>query len=341
MRQSRIEAICDAAADIRTFRLDLIAELRRRVPFTWYAWLLTDPQSAVGCSPLADVPCLPELPALIRWKYQTTVNRWTDMSGPVALLSTAGDPGHSLVWRQVQSRFGVVDVASVVFADQFGIWGFLDLWRDASAGTFDQTDVDRLTEISGPVTRAIRRCLAATFGPGDSGSEGGPVVLLLSPDLTVQAQTPETDRYLRLLVPSDGSRSPVPAGAYNVAAQLLALEAGVSENLPQARVHLAGRNWLALRAARMGDQLSTAPEGIAVTIEACPPTDRADLYGRVHGLTPRESHVLQRLVAGDNTRTAARTLKVSEYTVQDHLKAIFAKTRTHDRRTLLANALGT
>ena len=41
-----------------------------------------------------------------------------------------------------------------------------------------------------------------------------------------------------------------------------------------------------------------------------------------------------------DTRTAARTLSVTEYTVQDHLKAIFNKTKTHDRRTLLNAALG-
>jgi DNA-binding CsgD family transcriptional regulator len=32
---------------------------------------------------------------------------------------------------------------------------------------------------------------------------------------------------------------------------------------------------------------------------------------------------------------------VSEHTVQDHLKSIFAKTAARNRRTLLARALGT
>ena len=47
------------------------------IDFDAYVWLLTDPVTAVGVAPLADVPCLPELPALIRAKYATPVNRWT------------------------------------------------------------------------------------------------------------------------------------------------------------------------------------------------------------------------------------------------------------------------
>jgi DNA-binding CsgD family transcriptional regulator len=345
VRASRIEAICAGTSDARTLRLELLDELRRTVPFTWYAWLLTDPQTGVGCAPLADVPSLSELPALIRWKYQTAVNRWTDLTTPAARLSDA-DPGLSLVWREVQSGFGVADVASVVFRDQYGIWSFLDLWRDTATGTFGQAEVDRLARVAEPVTAAIRRCLAATFNaPLDPRPElSSPVVLLLGPDLGVRAQTPATDHYLRLLVPPEGDRSPVPAGAYNVAAQLLAREAGVNDSPARARVHIAGRRWLTLSAARLGnddvERHLERDKDIAVTIENCAPLDRADLFSRVHGLTSRESQVLGRLAAGDDTRTAARALHITEYTVQDHLKAIFSKTKTHDRRSLLAAALG-
>jgi DNA-binding CsgD family transcriptional regulator len=342
VRGSRIEVICAGASDARALRLELLGELRRMVPFTWYAWLLTDPHTGVGCAPLADVPSLPELPTLIRLKYQTTVNRWTDLTVPVARLADAGDRRLSLVWREMQSRFGVADVASIVFRDQYGIWSFLDLWRDTTAGAFHQADVAYLAELAGPVTATIRRCLAATFtAPLEARPQlGRPVVLLLGPDLSVRAQTPETDRYLRLLVPPEDGRSPVPAGAYNVAAQLLARETGVNDRPAWARVHVAGRRWLTLSAARIGDEHVDGHENIAVTIENCAPLDRADLFSRAHGLTAREAQVLARLAAGDDTRIAARTLHVTEYTVQDHLKSIFSKTKAHDRRSLLAAALG-
>jgi hypothetical protein len=38
-------------------RLDLLDAIRRVVGFDAYAWLVTDPETSVGCAPLADVPC--------------------------------------------------------------------------------------------------------------------------------------------------------------------------------------------------------------------------------------------------------------------------------------------
>jgi hypothetical protein len=57
-------------------RLEALDAIRRAVSFDAYAWLLTDPETSVGSSPLADVPCLPRLPQLIRLRYATAVNRW-------------------------------------------------------------------------------------------------------------------------------------------------------------------------------------------------------------------------------------------------------------------------
>lgn len=322
----------------------LLEELRPVVPFEAFAWLLTDPETSVGSSPLADVPCLAELPNLIALKYLTEVNRWTGLDGPVALLSAAtlGDLSRSLVWRHLQRRYGIVDVASVVFRDQFGCWAFLDLWRGPEMGRFTASEFAYLTEITVPVTAALRCSQASTFVvPGPRLDPGrGPVVLLLSGDLEVLAQTPATSEYLRLLVPPDENRSPIPANAYNVAAQLLAVESGVDANLPSARVHLSGGRWLTLRAARIEDSGRPLDQRIAVTIEDSSPSERAAVFARAHGLSNREDELLGHLVTGSDTRSLARLMFLSEHTVQDHLKSIFAKASVRNRRSLLSRALG-
>ena len=322
----------------RRLRLTLLERIRRSVPFDAYAWLLTDPETAVGASPLADVPCLPELPSLIRLKYLTDVNRWNQLTEPVALLTgtTGGETARSRVWRELQRRYDVVDVASVVFRDEFGCWGFLDIWRTSARGFFTPGDAAHLAGLAPRITTALRCSQADTFAAPSAAERGprGPVVLVLSEALEVLAQTAETEAYLRTLVPPAGERDPVPAAAYNVAAQLLAVEAGVDANPPWARVHLAAGRWLTLRAARLdGD--------IAVTIEDSAPSERAALFARAYGLSGRETELLDHLVRGSDTRDLARLMFLSPHTVQDHLKSIFAKTEVHSRRSLLARALGT
>ena len=46
------------------------------------------------------------------------------------------------------------------------------------------------------------------------------------------------------------------------------------------------------------------------------------------------------LATGSDTRDLAQRMSVTEHTIQDHLKSIFAKTSSHNRRTLLSRALG-
>jgi DNA-binding CsgD family transcriptional regulator len=345
--EARIGRICDAPSDARGLRIAVVNELRAAVPFQAYAWLMTDPDTYVGSSPLADVPCLPELPTLIRLKYLTEVNRWTKLPDTgVARLHTAsgGDLSRSLLWDQMLRRFDIVDVASMAFSDRFGCWAFLDLWRARPARPFGDDEAALLARLVPPLTAALRRRQAATFTGRAAGQElthADPAVLLLSSDLTVQAQTSHAEQYLRLLLPPAGGRGPVPAGAYNVAAQLLARESGVDDHPPRARVHIAGTTWLTLQAARIRSPTSMNEPEIAVTLELATPADRADIFARAQGLTDRETDILNHVLAGADTRDLAHALHLSEHTVQDHFKAIFAKTGSRSRRQLLGQVVGT
>ena len=329
--------------DGRKLRKLLLNEIAGQVGFDAYVWVLTDPETEVGCDPLADVPSTLELPRLIRLKYSTALNRWTRLiSPPVACLhaATKGRLEQSLVWRELWSGCGVTDVASVVFRDRFGCWAFLDLWRTGAAPRFTHRDVDYLTSIAPKVTARLRRIQAFTFEAVRAEQDRqGPVVLVLSPELAVRAQTAETDAYLRALVPPDGDQPPVPAGAYNVGAQLIAQERGVDSHPPRARVYLRPGRWLSLSAARMAGPYPATAD-IAVTIEPASAPERMDLFARAHGLSRRESELLVALSRGSDTRQLAAELFVSENTIQDHLKAMFEKTGTRSRGALLARAVG-
>jgi DNA-binding CsgD family transcriptional regulator len=105
-------------------------------------------------------------------------------------------------------------------------------------------------------------------------------------------------------------------------------------------VHLAGGRWVTLRAARIG-AAGPGPGGdIAVTIEETTPDERLELFIRAFALSPREGELLRLLATGADTRAISQSMFLSEHTVQDHLKSIFAKTSARSRQALLARAVG-
>jgi DNA-binding CsgD family transcriptional regulator len=115
----------------------------------------------------------------------------------------------------------------------------------------------------------------------------------------------------------------------------------VDANPPQARVHLGGGRWLTLRAGRLDPAPPAGPRDIAVSLEATGPEDRLSLFARACGLSAREAELLAHVAAGASTRDIARLMVVSQHTVQEHLKSVFAKTSARTRPALLARALGT
>jgi DNA-binding NarL/FixJ family response regulator len=321
--------------------MSLLDELRRLVPFDAHVWLLTDPETEVGSSPLADIPAIDDLPRFIRAKYLTVRNRWTSMRVDEAVGAAGSTDGVSTsAILSAASTVGVEDIGSTVFRDSFGCWGFLDLWR--VGGVFADDELAVLAELASAATGALRRCVATTFTAATDARQmrdrQGPAVLLLSDDLRLLTRTAQADADLRAVLPTERERAPVPASAMNVAAQLLAVEAGVDHHAPAARVHLGGGEWCTFAAARLDDP--TDPGAIAVSIERTPPQQRAGLYGRAIGLRDREAQLLRELVRGGDTRAIAARLHLSPHTVQDHLKSIFAKSGVRSRPALVARATG-
>ena len=345
------------------------------LPFSACVWPLSDPATATGISPLARVPCPEELPLLIRLKYLTPMGRWTRLAegaSPVmSLLSaTDGDPSRSMVWDGVLQRYGVSDVLFTVFADKYGCWGWLDLWRVNAQGAFTAREAEYLTGVVHEVTPALRRSIARQFGlaalalharrdasletprigqPADSESRRGAptddlpeqAVLTLDADMAVMGETASVRDWLDLLQPGPRPYQGVPAEVLNVAAQLLAREAGVDDHPAAARVHIGYGKWAILRASRMDSARSGGTPPLAVTIQECPPEARLDIFARSFGLTPRQRELLELAAAGADTIAMAAAQGIGTYTVQDQFKQVFDNCGVHSRASLLAMALGT
>lgn len=74
----------------------------------------------------------------------------------------------------------------------------------------------------------------------------------------------------------------------------------------------------------------------AVIVEPVHPRRLAEVIVRAHGLTPREREVVELVLRGRSTKVIATALHISEWTVQDHLKSIFAKFGVVNRPELVA-----
>lgn len=361
----------DSTLDHQSLRADVLAEVGKVVPFDAFVWPLCDPVTATGVSPRARIPCPEELPLLIRLKYLSPPARWTRLagSGPLAttlLRATDGDLSRSLQWDGVLKRFGVSDVLSAVFADKHGCWGWLDLWRTGGHGAFSEPEAGYVADVARQLTPALRRSIARQFeawtnhehgrpdaatttlprkttleGNGTSRVELPPqAVLTLDEDMAVLGETASTRDWLGILQPGPRPYQAVPAEVLNVAAQLLAREAGVDDHDAAARVHIGSGRWAMLRASRMASAGSGATPPLAVTIQECPPEARLDMFARCFGLPPRQRELLELASAGASTVAMAAAQGTTAYTVQDQFKQIFENCGVRSRASLLAMALG-
>jgi DNA-binding CsgD family transcriptional regulator len=107
------------------------------------------------------------------------------------------------------------------------------------------------------------------------------------------------------------------------------------DRMPRARVRGTSGRWLAIHASRTRPT-NSEPAATAVIIQEAKPAEIAPLIVHAYGLSPREARVTSLVLHGLSTKTIAAEIHLSPYTVQDHLKAIFAKVGVRSRRELVA-----
>lgn len=64
------------------------------------------------------------------------------------------------------------------------------------------------------------------------------------------------------------------------------------------------------------------------------------LLARDYGLTPRETEVLEQLLAGRSSTVIANDLVISDNTVRAHMKRIYGKLGVSSREELFGRAMG-
>jgi DNA-binding CsgD family transcriptional regulator len=197
-------------------------------------------------------------------------------------------------------------------------------------------------------------------------TENEPGVLVLSEKLEPLSSNATADHWLELLRRQegiDGSRLPAPVRAVcsralaaavppdgrftgQLAGQLSIYGAsqhfgngGAFTTLP-AKLCIpagdAGIPWVTLRATLLqSGQRDNNEKQLAVWFEPAKASEMLPLMAEVYEWSERERQIVRLIVQGFSTRELASALHISAYTVQDHLKAIFAKTGVSSRRELV------
>lgn len=231
-------------------------------------------------------------------------------------------------------QFGFRDEARVVFADQGGAWGSMSLFRGSDDDVFSGAELDFLASLAPLFTRGIRTGLIAQLGAGTPTAAIGPAVIIVDAADRIVSHSPDAEAlYARITTISGGTDPLIIVQALVTSARRAA--GGQRAGLSRLRVRTADGAWLVLQAAPLvgGEQRRG---DVVVSIEEARPKEVLELVTGAFGLTARECEVVTLVVRGDDTRRIAAALHLSPYTVQDHLKSIFAKAGVASRRELVA-----
>jgi DNA-binding CsgD family transcriptional regulator len=182
------------------------------------------------------------------------------------------------------------------------------------------------------IADGLRRGMLLAAAEGGDADVG---LLVLDADDGVSMANLAAGRWLDELGAGDRAGARLPVVIPAVARQARAVCGATPAELrpARARVRTGSGRWLIVRGSLMGD----GPESpVTVMIEPARRAEMAPLMAAAYGFTDGERRVTELVAQGLSTRQIAGRLHVSAYTVQDHLRSIFAKSGTGSRGDLVA-----
>lgn len=236
---------------------------------------------------------------------------------------TGGDVTKARRYRELLGQFGMTDEMRVMLSSRNMVWGSLTLYRLEPNPPFSDRDES--------VVRAALTCMADLFrlamlraaveNPG--GVERPPGMLLVDPEGRITVASGAAQEWMDAI----DDRDRVPSVVRSVAAA-----AGAGDGLAHAALPTPSGQWVLLHASPLaGDS-----EGVGVIIEEARPAVLSEVIAGAHGLTTREREITALAAQGRSTKQIALALGISPFTVQDHLKAVFAKVGVQSRAELVA-----
>ncbi|WP_338555869.1 helix-turn-helix transcriptional regulator [Paenibacillus sp. KS-LC4] len=324
------------------YRERLLAELRRTLPFTGACCTLVDPQTMLSTGAVTEegVEAIHHL--LFEYEYlREDFNSYEELAKlavPVATLSgaTEGDLSRSFKYMNVLQPAGFGDELRAALTVDGACWGYLTLFRMKDEPFFQEEERLYIASLVPSMARTLKKASLLIPDSADTAFQDDPGILILSEQLLPLASNDAANSWLSELREweyIDAQTLPRPVRA--VCSRALAASAADKElqNAAKVCIRIPDGPYLSLRASKL--HAADHSVQLAVWFELAKPGDILPIIAEAYGLTSREKQLVERLWRGLSTKELASSLHISSYTVQDHLKAIFAKTEVSSRRELI------
>ncbi|KAF0963713.1 MULTISPECIES: helix-turn-helix transcriptional regulator [Rhodococcus] len=338
--ESLRSSVRDAAigtADTAEFRHAVLDAIRTRIPYDFALLGTVDPATLIPtCQTTIGADALPshavETAARLEYgpsPYANAIGKLARTPVGVQTIRDAidGDIRHAPPYLEILEPMGMDDeIRFVVRGRDKLCWGAGVVIRGPGR-PFRGEEVRVLAGAARAIGEGLRLSLLRQAPRVLTEVSGGPAVVIVGPDGEVESATAPAVEYLDRIGDESGSRM-VPA----VFAAERLRNSGTAATVTRART--IDGDWVVIRAGKL-DGRGTAGR-VVVTLEPAGPAEIVSLLTALHGLTAREAEVLEQVLAGRTRVEIAHRLFVSPYTVQDHLKSIYAKTGVNSRQELVA-----
>ena len=213
-------------------------------------------------------------------------------------------------------------------------WGFFALFRDGG-GAFTPAEHAFVSSVAPAFALGFRTGLLAGAVDTSMSLTEGPGVIVVDAAGEVAQANPAAHARVADLEGAPLGTGPLPFALRALIGSARMLAAGRTPRTPRTRLRTRSGQWVVAHASPLLARDGSGTD-VVVTIEEARPPEIVPLIVAAFGLTQREQDVVALVLRGVDTAEIARTLHLSAYTVQDHLKSIFSKVGVRSRRELTA-----
>ncbi|MEK4043459.1 LuxR C-terminal-related transcriptional regulator [Paenibacillus sp. FSL H8-0048] len=331
--------------DSQQYREAVIARLRLLVPFSAACCTTVDPHTLLTTGAVTEQGLKEVHPLLFEYEYlHEDYMKYEQLAAadiPAACLSgvTGGSLGISARYRKVLQPAGFGDELRVALRTGGVCWGFLTLFRPLGQPPFQEQDCTLLASAAPLIAERLRAYASVLPVTGaDRAAPEDDGILVLSEQLVpVSANTAARYWLKQIWNLEQLEEGLLPGPVRAVCLRVLGAKKSAGTGTAQARTSLPIGDgvYLTVTASLLGGPQTQ----LAVSFVSARSGDVFRLLAEAFTLTAREKELVELLALGLSTKELAGSLHISAYTVQDHLKSIFAKTGVSSRRELISRLL--